>query len=246
MNPQFDEAACWLPVPRRPQGWCCCAAAACARSLPPSAPPPWGWRPTTSSKDLKATRTTTPTAAIPAAGAFMVCPGGKTDFAGKGDVPKAPIHLIMRAMSFLAIDVGNTRLKWALYEAPRPAQPCWRRAPSSWTTSTPGRRPLGALPAPTPHAGLCGGGRRQCKRRVEDQMELWDVPAQWVVSSAQEAGLTNGYDHPSRLGCDRWVAMIGARHRVLAQGPGAAHGGGDGGHGRHRGGIDARGAFWAA
>ena len=26
----------------------------------------------------------------------------------------------MRAMSFLAIDVGNTRLKWAMYEAPRP------------------------------------------------------------------------------------------------------------------------------
>jgi hypothetical protein len=32
-------------------------------------------------------------------------------------------------------------------------------------------------------------------------------------------GLTNGYDHPTRLGADRWVAMIGARHRVLAQGP---------------------------
>jgi type III pantothenate kinase len=45
------------------------------------------------------------------------------------------------------------------------------------------------------------------------------VPAQWVVSSAQEAGVTNGYDHPSRLGSDRWVAMIGARHHVLAKGP---------------------------
>ena len=30
--------------------------------------------------------------------------------------------------------------------------------------------------------------------------------------------MTNGYDHPSRLGVDRWVALIGARHRVLAQG----------------------------
>jgi len=57
------------------------------------------------------------------------------------------------------------------------------------------------------------------KRRVVEQMELWDVPARWVVSSAQEAGLVNGYDHPSRLGSDRWVAMIGARHRMLAQGP---------------------------
>ena len=56
------------------------------------------------------------------------------------------------------------------------------------------------------------------KRRVQEQMELWDVTPSWVVTSAQEAGLTNGYDHPSRLGPDRWVAMIGARHRMLGQG----------------------------
>jgi pantothenate kinase type III len=26
------------------------------------------------------------------------------------------------------------------------------------------------------------------------------------------------YDHPNRLGVDRWVALIGARHRLLARG----------------------------
>ena len=30
----------------------------------------------------------------------------------------------------------------------------------------------------------------------------------------------NGYDHPTRLGADRWVAMIGARHRMLDRGIG--------------------------
>jgi type III pantothenate kinase len=45
------------------------------------------------------------------------------------------------------------------------------------------------------------------------------VAPQWVVSSAAEAGLTNGYDHPTRLGADRWVAMIGAWHRMRAAGP---------------------------
>ena len=49
-------------------------------------------------------------------------------------------------------------------------------------------------------------------------MELWDVSPHWVVSSAHEAGLTNGYDHPARLGADRWVAMIAACHRMLAMG----------------------------
>jgi len=40
-----------------------------------------------------------------------------------------------------------------------------------------------------------------------------------VVSSPHEAGVVNGYDHPARLGADRWVAMIGARGHVLARGP---------------------------
>jgi type III pantothenate kinase len=56
------------------------------------------------------------------------------------------------------------------------------------------------------------------KRRVQEQMEIWDIHPQWVVPSAAEAGLTNGYDHPSRLGADRWVAMIGAHRRMLARG----------------------------
>jgi type III pantothenate kinase len=56
------------------------------------------------------------------------------------------------------------------------------------------------------------------KRRVEEQLEIWDVEPRWVVSSSQACGVTNSYDHPSRLGVDRWVAVIGARHRVLAQG----------------------------
>ena len=56
------------------------------------------------------------------------------------------------------------------------------------------------------------------KRRVVEQLELWDVEPHWVISSPQEAGMSNGYDYPARLGADRWVAMIGARHRLLARG----------------------------
>ncbi len=121
-------------------------------------------------------------------------------------------------MTFLAIDVGNTRLKWALYDAPHPGaallahgaeflEHIERLAEGSWA----------ALPAPSRMLGCVVAGDA-VKRRVQDQMELWDVTPQWVVSSAQEAGLVNGYDHPLRLGSDRWVAMIGARHRMLSRG----------------------------
>ena len=47
--------------------------------------------------------------------------------------------------------------------------------------------------------------------------ECWDTPAHWVVPSLAEAGVRNGYEHPLRLGADRWVAMIGAWHLMLAQ-----------------------------
>ncbi|MBP6852422.1 MAG: type III pantothenate kinase, partial [Rhodoferax sp.] len=78
--------------------------------------------------------------------------------------------------------------------------------------------PWASLPAPATMLGCIVAGDA-ARRRVEEQMELWDVPARWVVASESEAGLRNGYDFPTRLGADRWVAMIGAWHRMLAQGP---------------------------
>jgi type III pantothenate kinase len=121
-------------------------------------------------------------------------------------------------MTFLALDVGNTRLKWAQYDAPvvgakllahgavflenidRLAEDDWR-----------------GMPEPTAILGCVVAGDA-IKRRVADQMDLWDVAPRWVNSSTHEAGLTNGYDHPGRLGADRWVAMIGAHHRLLRRG----------------------------
>ena len=121
-------------------------------------------------------------------------------------------------MTFLALDVGNTRLKWAQYDAPVVGarllaqgavflENIDKLAEGEWAS----------LPVPTQILGSIVAGDA-IKRRVAEQVELWDVVPRWVVSSAQEAGLTNGYDHPSRLGADRWVAMIGAHHRLLSRG----------------------------
>ena len=121
-------------------------------------------------------------------------------------------------MTFLALDVGNTRLKWAQYEAPAVGAKLLAQgavflenidklAEDDWSALAPPARILGCIVASD-----------AIKRRVVEQMELWDAAPNWVVSSRQEAGLSNGYDHPARLGADRWVAMIGAHHRLLARG----------------------------
>ena len=122
-------------------------------------------------------------------------------------------------MTFLAIDIGNTRLKWAQYASPQPgATLLGQGAVFLETIDTLADNEWRRLPAPGSMLGCVVAGEG-VKRRVEEQLEeLWDIEPRWVVSTAKACGVTNGYDHPSRLGVDRWVALIAARHRVLAHG----------------------------
>ena len=121
-------------------------------------------------------------------------------------------------MNFLALDVGNTRLKWALYGAPRSgANPLHHGAVFLEAIDDLAETQWRGLPAPTSMLGSIVAGEG-IRRRAEAQLEIWDVEPRWVVSSASAGGVTNGYEHPNRLGVDRWVALIGARQRILARG----------------------------
>jgi type III pantothenate kinase len=117
-----------------------------------------------------------------------------------------------------ALDIGNSRLKWALYETPHPSSPlvaqgvCFlenidQLAENEWAD----------LPVPTHILGCIVAGDA-IKGRVKEQLDIWDAAPQWVVASEAEGGVTNGYDYPTRLGADRWVAIIGARQRLIHQG----------------------------
>jgi type III pantothenate kinase len=121
-------------------------------------------------------------------------------------------------MTFLALDIGNTRLKWALFTAPETGakliaqgaeflENIDKLAEGAWRD----------LPHPT-HVLGCVVAGDAVKRRVEEQLELWDVSPQWVVPTESEAGVNNGYDHPTRLGADRWVAIVAAYHRLKKRG----------------------------
>ena len=121
-------------------------------------------------------------------------------------------------MTFLAIDIGNTRLKWGLYAAPQPTAPLLAHgAVFLETIDTLADGEWLRLPHPGSMLGCIVAGEA-VKRRVEEQLELWDLVPRWVVPTAQAGGVINGYEHPNRLGADRWVALVGARHRVEALG----------------------------
>ncbi len=118
-------------------------------------------------------------------------------------------------MSFLVIDVGNTRLKWGLYERAHPEasllargavylESIERLAESDWKS----------LPHPQRMLGCVVAGEA-VRRRVEEQLSLWDLVPRWVSSSARAGGVVSHYQHPVQLGSDRWAALIGARGRML-------------------------------
>ena len=122
-------------------------------------------------------------------------------------------------MTFLALDVGNTRLKWTLYDQPAAgARMLAQGAEFLEQIDRLGDGVWSQIPEPTRMLGCIVAGQA-VKHRVQEQMELWNVEPRWVVAAEAEAGLTNGYDFPPRLGADRWVAMIGARHHMLRRGP---------------------------
>ncbi|MBA4177857.1 MAG: type III pantothenate kinase [Leptothrix sp. (in: Bacteria)] len=118
-------------------------------------------------------------------------------------------------MTFLAIDIGNTRLKWALFAAPHPgAKLLQQGAIFLETIDDLAETQWKDLDAPHSMLG-CAVAGDAVRRRVEEQLELWDLEPHWVVPAAYAAGVHNCYDHPNRLGADRWVALAGARARVL-------------------------------
>lgn len=118
----------------------------------------------------------------------------------------------------LLIDVGNTFLKWGLFQASATGGARENRLESGHALL----EEIPALPAqfakfPAPSriviSNVAGTRVRASMLRC---LEVWpDAPApQWLVSAAEQCGVKNGYRNPAQLGSDRWAAMIGARALV--------------------------------
>ncbi|MFC5513630.1 type III pantothenate kinase [Massilia jejuensis] len=107
----------------------------------------------------------------------------------------------------LLIDAGNTRVKWALARGDA--------APGAWEAQG------ACLHAELDAAAATWQGRGVARALVSNVAGvamrerlaalLSPIAIEWFASSAERAGLVNGYRDPERLGCDRFAAAIGAR-----------------------------------
>jgi type III pantothenate kinase len=108
----------------------------------------------------------------------------------------------------LLIDIGNTRIKWALADPHAPAPlGVWHDvgAAEHAQMDSLAARWKGADVQRAIVANVAGPQKRAELER------LLEVRPEWFTASAQAAGLRNGYREPARLGCDRFAAAIGAR-----------------------------------
>ena len=105
----------------------------------------------------------------------------------------------------LAIDAGNSRLKWGLHDGQN-----WVRQDST------DNREVGALaeawchlesPAQIVVSNVAGADMRAS---LAELLSPWAMAPVWVTAHASAMGVCNGYDDPGQLGSDRWAALLAA------------------------------------
>jgi type III pantothenate kinase len=113
--------------------------------------------------------------------------------------------------SVLAIDAGNTRVKWGLRMgedwAARGAIATAEAAKlgRDWPTMPPGTLAL---------ASNVGG--REVQRLVHEACARHDLLLRLIDSRSEQLGVTNGYRDPAQLGTDRWAALVAAHASAAA------------------------------
>lgn len=108
----------------------------------------------------------------------------------------------------LALDVGNTRIKWGVAEA------------SAWVESGAAEHDLVKKlllewdRLPTPDKII--GGNVAGETRIATLTNYWHARGHeisWIKPGVMSCGVVNNYEQPEQLGTDRWAALIGAWYK---------------------------------
>lgn len=125
-------------------------------------------------------------------------------------------------MNLLLLDIGNSRLKWALLRKPYRRRhkfaaqgfidlAALRKSAAAWV------RLFEAAGTPD-RIYVCNVAGAAVERQIRAAARRAGLLApHFVHTSAAAAGVRNGYREPWRLGADRWVSIIGARHEHPGQ-----------------------------
>jgi len=120
------------------------------------------------------------------------------------------------APALLAIDAGNTRIKWGVHDGT-----AWTRLGSLASAESPRLADAWAGLPPVARAVACSVAGDGVFRDVALACEARGAPLLAVEPVARQLGVVNGYRDPGRLGADRWAALIAAHavgegHKLVA------------------------------
>jgi type III pantothenate kinase len=127
--------------------------------------------------------------------------------------------------ALLLIDAGNTRVKWALAQDGALAR--GGHAVHRGQVLEQALAPLAGLAARPRRALVANVGGPVLGERLQRLVrERFGLAVEMAVVRREAFGLRVAYEHPERLGVDRWLAMLGARAAcagaVLVAGVGTA------------------------
>lgn len=107
----------------------------------------------------------------------------------------------------LAIDAGNTRIKWGLHDGLTwlAHGQCAHREIHEL------ERALDNLPRPQ-QIVLSNVAGAQIQATLEHALARYTINVQCVTARASQCGVRNTYAASAQLGTDRWAALIGAHH----------------------------------
>jgi type III pantothenate kinase len=110
-------------------------------------------------------------------------------------------------MSLLAIDVGNTRLKWAFYEGREMRAHANLLTADAVGIQTLAREWQTLQPTEAIVSNVAGAAVAEA---IKIALTKKNIEPRFVSSVPSQCGVTNNYENPHQLGTDRWAALIGA------------------------------------
>ncbi len=109
------------------------------------------------------------------------------------------------AATVLAIDAGNTRIKWGAHDGAR-----WLF--QGWVETARAKKLKAALAGLDAPQAIVISNVAGVALRDQIARALPAKPApRWIKSARAQCGVSSSYARPAQLGCDRWAALIGAR-----------------------------------
>jgi type III pantothenate kinase len=121
----------------------------------------------------------------------------------------------------LAIDAGNSRVKWGWLETEGAGAPRWTSIATvpliEFAATSDHVNPFSVTHADPERiiiSNVAGEGSHQL---LVNWTSIFDAEPLWLRAEPERCGVKNGYEKPELLGPDRWAALIAAR--ALHHGP---------------------------